>query len=79
MTIRTVLSILSVDQFEEDLKAAIDFCGAHGAHLNALVIALGTPPMIGGYSTVSSVWIDERQREIDALSEKTEEIKAILG
>ncbi|MBX5084942.1 universal stress protein [Rhizobium lentis] len=79
MTIRTVLSILSINQFEEDLKAAIDFCAAHRAHQNAVVIALGTPPMIGGYSTVSSVWIDERQREIDALSEKTEEIKAILG
>lgn len=79
MTIRTVLSILSVNQFEEDLKAAIDFCSAQGAHLNAVVIALGTPPMIGSYNAVSSVWIDERQREIDALSQKTDEIKAILN
>ncbi|MBX5135359.1 universal stress protein [Rhizobium lentis] len=79
MTIRTVLSILSVDQFEEDLKAAIDFCGAHGAHLNALVIALGAAPLIGDYNVISPVWIEERQREIDALSEKTDELKTILG
>ncbi|WP_141098768.1 hypothetical protein [Rhizobium esperanzae] len=46
MTIRTVLSILSVHQFEEDLQTAIDFCSAHGAHLNALVISLGTAPTI---------------------------------
>lgn len=79
MTIRTVLSILSVNQFEEDLKAAIDFCGAQGAHLNAVVIALGAAPIIGDYNVISPVWIEERQREIDALSEKTDEIKTILS
>lgn len=79
MTIRTVLSILGVNQFEEDLKSAIDFCGAQGAHLNALVIALGAAPIIGDYTAVSPVWIEERQREIDVLSDKTEEIKEILG
>ncbi|MGG7539442.1 universal stress protein [Rhizobium sp. 12,4] len=78
MTIRTVLSILSVHQFEEDLKTAIDFCSAHGAHLNALVISLGTAPTIGNYNTISSVWLEERQREIDALSDKAAEIKDIL-
>ncbi|PDT04410.1 universal stress protein [Rhizobium chutanense] len=79
MTIRTVLSILGVNQFEEDLKTAIDFCGAQAAHLNALVIALGASPIIGDYNAISPVWIEERQREIDALSHKTEEIKEILG
>ncbi|MBB3351676.1 nucleotide-binding universal stress UspA family protein [Rhizobium sp. BK049] len=79
MAIRTALSILSVHQFEEDLKTAIDFCGAHGAHLNALVISLGTAPTIGNYNTISSVWLDERQREIDALSEKTDEIRTALN
>ncbi|MBX4948503.1 nucleotide-binding universal stress UspA family protein [Rhizobium binae] len=79
MTIRTVLSILSVNQCEEDLKSAIDFCGAQGAHLNALVIALRAVPIMADYNTISSVWLDERQREIDALSEKADEIKEILG
>ncbi|EJC75172.1 universal stress protein UspA-like protein [Rhizobium leguminosarum bv. trifolii WSM2012] len=79
MTIRTVLSILGVNHFEEDLKAAIDFCGAQGAHLNALVIALGASPIIGDYNAISPVWIEERQREIDALSHKTKAIKEILG
>ncbi|WP_064709814.1 universal stress protein [Rhizobium bangladeshense] len=78
MTIRTVLSILSVHQFEEDLKTAIDFCGAHGAHLNALVIALGAAPIIGDYNVISPVWIEERQREIEVLSRRTDEIKTTL-
>ncbi|TLX06940.1 universal stress protein [Rhizobium sp. MHM7A] len=78
MTIRTVLSILSVHQFEEDLKTAIDFCGAHGAHLNALVISLGAAPTVGNYNTISSVWLDERQREIEVLSRRTDEIKTTL-
>ncbi|MGG7537571.1 universal stress protein [Rhizobium sp. 12,4] len=78
MAIRTALSILSVHQFEEDLKTAIDFCGAHGAHLNALVIATGAAPIIGDYNVISPVWIEERQREIDALSDKAAEIKDIL-
>ncbi|MBX4966857.1 universal stress protein, partial [Rhizobium binae] len=79
MTIRTVLSILSVNQCEEDLKSAIDFRGAQGAHLNALVISLRAVPIMADYNTISSVWLDERQREIDALSEKADEIKEILG
>lgn len=79
MTIRTVLSILSVNQCGEDLKIAIDFCGAQGAHLNALVISLRAVPIMADYNTISSVWLDERQREIDALLEKTDDIKEILG
>lgn len=78
MAIRTVLSILSVDQFEEDLKAAIDFCGSRGAHLTALVISLGAPPMVSEYNVVSTAWIDERQREIETLAQKTLDIRAIL-
>lgn len=79
MAIRTILSILSVSQFEEDLKTAIDFCGAQGAHLSALVISLGAAPVIGEYNVISPVWLEERQREIDVLSQRTEEIKTILG
>jgi nucleotide-binding universal stress UspA family protein len=78
MSIRTVLSILSSTGFKEDLKAAVEFCGAVGAHLSVAVISIGLTPMGGGYD-VSAIWLDERQREIDELGQKAEEIRAHLS
>ncbi|MGO7367519.1 universal stress protein [Rhizobium ruizarguesonis] len=79
MSIRTVLSILSSKYFDEDLKAAAEFCGASGAHLSAVVLCMGASPMIGEYNSLSTVWLEERQREIEELVKKAEEIKAYLS
>ncbi|MGO6666435.1 universal stress protein [Rhizobium ruizarguesonis] len=79
MTIKTVLSVLGVNHFDEDLKGAIDFCETHGAHLTAMLISMGAAPPIGSYEVISTVWIEERQREIDRLAGKTSDIKAILA
>jgi nucleotide-binding universal stress UspA family protein len=80
MTIRTVLSVLGVKHFHEDLKGAIDFCETRGAHLTALLVSMGMAATSGTYeAAVSTAWIEERQREIDTLSKKAEELRAILG
>jgi nucleotide-binding universal stress UspA family protein len=79
MSIRTVMSILSSRNFDEDLKAAVEFCGGSGAHLSAVVICMGPPPMVGQYGSLSTAWLDERQREIDGLAKKTEEVKTYLS
>ena len=34
---------------------------------------------VGAYNLLSAVWLEDRQREIDALAEKATEIKASLG
>jgi nucleotide-binding universal stress UspA family protein len=79
MSIRTVLSILSSKYFDEDLKAAADFCEASGAHLSAIVLCMGASPMMGEYNSLSTVWLDERQREIGELDKIAEEIREILS
>ncbi|TBF24533.1 universal stress protein (plasmid) [Rhizobium leguminosarum] len=79
MTIKTVLSVLGVNHFDADLKGAIDFCETRGAHLTAMVISMGAAPPIGSAEIVSTVWIEERQREVDSLADKASEIKAILA
>jgi len=78
MTIKTVLSILHVRHFDEDLKAAVAFCEIYGAHLSALVISMGSAA-IGEYNAMSTVWLDERQREIEKLVEAADRVKNILG
>ncbi|MDL2398320.1 universal stress protein [Rhizobium mayense] len=79
MTIKTVLNVLDVNRFDNDLKSAVDFCQAHGAHLTTLVVSLCTAPPFGAYNVLSAVWLEDRQREIDALTEKASHIRALVG
>jgi len=44
MAYRTILSVIGIDRFEDDLQAAADICGASNAHLSALVVKLAAPP-----------------------------------
>ncbi|KQV39161.1 MULTISPECIES: universal stress protein [unclassified Rhizobium] len=79
MPIRTVLCILNSRDFQEDLEAAVDFCSASGAHLTAAVICLGFAVMDGAYGATSVVWLEERQREVDELGQKTEKVREFLS
>lgn len=79
MSIRTVLSILSSKNFDEDLKAAAEFCEASGAHLSAIVLCMGGSPIMGEYNSLSTVWLEERQREIEELDKIAEEIRENLS
>jgi len=80
MAIRTILSILSAQNHDEDLKAAVDFADACGAHLTAILIYVSSPPMmVGEYSSLSTIWLDERQKEIDELGKRADDIKAQLS
>jgi nucleotide-binding universal stress UspA family protein len=79
MSIKTVLSILDVSQFKDDLKGAVDFCQRHGAHLTALVVSMCATPPLTTYDALSTIRLDERQREIDRLTEKAADIKTLLS
>lgn len=79
MPIRTVLSILSSTSLQEDLKGAVEFCAASGAHLSAAVISMGLSPLDGLYGASSSVWLEERQSEIDELARRAKEANAYLS
>lgn len=79
MTIKTVLGVLDVTKFHKDLESAITFCDTHQAHLTALVVAMGAGPYLGTYDVISTVWVEERQREIDELYKAAETVKSMLG
>lgn len=79
MAITTVLSILRSSKFEQDLKNATSFCQANNAHLTAVAISIGAAPSFGEYNAISTIWLDERQREIDELSATTAKIKEELS
>lgn len=78
MFIKTVLSVLGVDSFNEDLQGAISFCETHRAHLIAMPISMANAPPVGTYQVVSSVWIEERERATAHLAEMAAEIKETL-
>jgi nucleotide-binding universal stress UspA family protein len=78
MQAKTILSIIGVNQNDDDLHSAIELCRESKAHLSVLVTALAAPP-IGGYGEVTSTaWIEERERETEQLSLKVAAAKTIL-
>ena len=79
MSIKTVLCILDVNQFKNDLKGAVDFCQTHGAHLTALIVSMGGTPPHSAYDALSITKLNERQREIDSLTEKASDIRSQLS
>lgn len=79
MFIKTVMSVLGIDAFKEDLRGAIDLCETHQAHLIAMPISMAVAPPIGSYEVVSSVWMEERQRATEQLAERAAEIKEVLN
>jgi nucleotide-binding universal stress UspA family protein len=80
MAIRTVLSILGVDQSDHDLEAAVTLCESSQAHLSLLVVALAAPPPIGDYAVyVSDPWYEEREKDIARLKKRAESAKEAVA
>lgn len=80
MTFRTILSVVGVEQGDDDLNLAADLCDGIGAHLSVLVVALAAPPPIGGYAAMmSDAWLQERQADLERLKERTAAVTASLA
>lgn len=80
MAYKTILSVIGVDNFEGDLRAAADICTASGAHLTVLVVKLAAPPPLGDYAaTMSAAWLEEREKDIAELGKGAEDAKALLS
>lgn len=77
MSIKTVMCVFSVDGWEQDIKSAIEFCETQGAHLTAIVICMCSVPTVAVYP-VTTVWLDDQQKQIDRLAEETNAIQSIL-
>ena len=80
MPFRTVLSVIGVDQSDEDLKTAIGLCREINAHLSILVVALLPAPPIGAYATfMSPTWVQEREDDETKLHHRVKLITAIVA
>lgn len=82
MAMRTVLTLLGVENPDGDLKNAIKACEEIGAHLSVLLIALApTPPMseFASGAIVASGWIEQRQQDEEALRQASGRITAMLA
>lgn len=77
MSIKTVMCVFSVDGWEQDIKSAIEFCETQGAHLTAIVICMCSVPTVAVYP-VTTVWLDDQQKQIDRLAEEANAIQSIL-
>lgn len=77
MSIKTVMCVFSVDGWEQDIKSAIEFCETQGAHLTAIVICMCSVPPVAVYP-VTTVWLDDQQKQIDRLAEEANAIQSIL-
>ena len=80
MPFRTVLSVIGVDQSDNDLKTAIGLCREINAHLSVMVVALAASPPIGEYAAVlSDPWLEEREDDIARLRQRVDQVTAIVA
>ncbi|WP_159952704.1 universal stress protein [Rhizobium sp. 18065] len=80
MSYRTVISILSVHQPEEDLRSAIAFARKEGAHLVAILVSMFVPPAVEAYAgAISTVWLEERDKDRLQLLEAEKKAREYLA
>ena len=80
MSIKTIMCVVGVKVGDGDLKWAIDLCIENDAHLSVLVVSNAAPPPIRGYaSATSNAWLEERQRDIQELDERTGTIEELVA
>jgi nucleotide-binding universal stress UspA family protein len=80
MDYRTILAVVGVNHFDEDIRNAITISQSVEAHLTAVVLAMAAPPPIGSYAeVVSAAWLEERQGDMEKLARQTDAIKAALA
>ena len=80
MPFRTVLTIAGIGPADRDIRSALDLCEEVEAHLSVLLIAMAAPPPIGEYAvSLSQAWLEEREQDTKMLTEKADELEAVLA
>ncbi|CAN7660420.1 universal stress protein [Rhizobium sp. LjRoot30] len=80
MSYRTVISVISVHQPEEDLRSAVAFVQREGIHLVAVLASMFVPPAVEAYAgAISTVWLEERERDRLQLLEAEREAREYLA
>ncbi|WP_434734286.1 universal stress protein (plasmid) [Rhizobium sp. YTUHZ044] len=80
MPYKTILVVLGVNDFQDDIKDAIVSGQAIGAHLSVVVAAMAAPPPFGASAEeISAVWLEERGGDIAKLAEQTRHVEEQLA
>ncbi|ASY60813.1 Universal stress protein UspA-related nucleotide-binding protein (plasmid) [Sinorhizobium sp. CCBAU 05631] len=75
MTYETILLVVGVSQFADDLRAAADLCASEGAHLSVLASKIATLPPMGDLAAISAAWIDSRDSDMELLRQAVREAR----
>jgi nucleotide-binding universal stress UspA family protein len=79
MPIKTIMSVCSPDQSDDDLKAAAELCAAADAHLALVVVGIAVPPPVGEYAVeLSFEWQELRRKDLDGIASKANHASQIL-
>ncbi|NKK71040.1 universal stress protein [Rhizobium leguminosarum bv. viciae] len=80
MPYKTILTVLGVNDFQDDLKNTIASGQAIEAHLSVLVVATAAPPPFGAsQEAIYAAWLEERQAGIGKLAEQTRQVEEQLA
>ncbi|MBX5031232.1 universal stress protein [Rhizobium lentis] len=77
---KTILVVLGVNDFKDDIKNAVASGQAIDAHLSVVVVAMAAPPPFGASAEeISAVWLEERGGDIAKLAEQTRHVEEQLA
>jgi nucleotide-binding universal stress UspA family protein len=76
MYFKCLLSVVSVEQSDDDLKVAITLCSQFNAQLSVMVIAVApSQPIDDGNA---DIWLKERHEDLEILNKRVDEVNAIM-
>jgi nucleotide-binding universal stress UspA family protein len=79
MPIKTVFTVIGVDQSDKDLEAALSLCEEIEAHLSVFVVGIAAPPPIGEYAVyISDSWYKERENDQARLQKYIKHVNEIV-
>lgn len=80
MTLKTLLSVIGVEQSDADLETALALAGEGNAHLSVLVVSVAAPPPVGEYAAmISEPWMEERKADLAELKKRTDEVTKLIS
>ncbi len=80
MTLKTLLSVIGVDQSDADLETALALSGDSNAHLSVFVVSVAAPPPVGEYAAmISEPWMAERKLDLANLQKRTDDVTKLIS
>ncbi|CEO91799.1 Universal stress protein family (plasmid) [Sinorhizobium fredii HH103] len=78
MSFKTMLAVIGVSQTDRDLQVATDISDQVSAHLSALIVGFAPQPT-GRYATLAPAWLEQRERNLQALGETAKTVRDKLS